>query len=122
MDWPALLQPAIQAADKGYVLDERIARYVGLAFDEFSDYSKAIFGRNGEPLGAGDRLVQKDLANTLRILAADGPAAIYGGALGQAIDEAMQATGGFLAMTTAVMTSIRRRHPPVHFRCLKSWG
>jgi gamma-glutamyltranspeptidase/glutathione hydrolase len=98
MDWSALLQPAIQAADKGYVLDERIARYVGLAFDEFSDYSKAIFGRNGEPLDAGDRLVQKDLANTLRILAADGPAAIYGGALGQAIDEAMQATGGFLAM------------------------
>lgn len=98
MDWSALLQPAIQAADDGYILDERIARYVGLAFDEFSEYSKAIYGNNSEPLGAGDRLVQKDLANTLRILAADGPAAIYGGALGQAIAEAMQAAGGFLAM------------------------
>jgi len=98
MDWTALLQPAIQVADNGYILDQRIARYVGFAFDEFSDYSKSIYGNNGAPLIAGDRLVQKDLANTLRILAADGPAAIYGGVLGQAIDEAMQAADGFLAM------------------------
>lgn len=98
LEWSELLQPAIKAADEGYVLDERIARFIGLSFNEFSGYSKAIYGKDGDPLGAGDLLVQKDLANTLRILADEGPAAIYGGALGEAIDGAMQAAGGFLAM------------------------
>ncbi len=99
MAWAELLQPAIRAAEDGYVLDARIARFVGISFEEFSDYSKSIFGKDGEPLGAGDRLVQKDLANTLRTLADEGPAAIYGGALGDAVDEAMKSSGGFLAMT-----------------------
>lgn len=97
--WADLLQPAIRTAEEGYVLDERIAGYIEYSFGEFSDYSKSIYGRDGAPLGAGDRLVQSDLGNTLRILAAEGPAAIYGGSLGEAIDSAMQASGGFLAMT-----------------------
>ncbi len=69
MDWAALLQPAIGAAENGYVLDERGARYVAAAFDEFGDYPQSIFGRGGEPLGEGERLIQSDLAKTLRILA-----------------------------------------------------
>lgn len=97
--WADLLQPAIRAAAEGFTLDERIAGFIGISFDEFSDYSRAIYGRNGEPLGVGDRLVQTDLANTLRQLADEGPAAIYGGTLGRAIDEAMRSAGGFLAMS-----------------------
>jgi gamma-glutamyltranspeptidase/glutathione hydrolase len=99
LDWADLLQPAIRTAEDGYVLDERIAGYIEYSFGEFSDYSKSIYGRDGEPLGAGDRLIQSDLGNTLRILAAEGPAAIYGGSLGEAIDSAMRESGGFLAMT-----------------------
>lgn len=96
--WANLLQPAIRAADQGVILDERIARYIGISFEEFSDYSKAIFGSGGKPLAAGERLMQKDLAGSLRQLAAEGPAAIYGGTLGQKIDAAMKSAGGFLAM------------------------
>ena len=99
LSWAELLQPAITAAEDGFVLDERIAGYVGYAFEEFSDYSKSIYGRDGKPLVAGDRLVQADLGKTLRILADQGPAAIYGGSLGAAIDQAMRESGGFLAMT-----------------------
>jgi gamma-glutamyltranspeptidase/glutathione hydrolase len=102
LDWAGLLEPAIDAAENGFVLDERNARFIDLAFAEFSDYTKAIYGRDGEPLGVGERLVQGDLANTLRILAAEGPAAIYGGQLGKAIDAAMQSAGGFLAMVDLV--------------------
>jgi gamma-glutamyltranspeptidase/glutathione hydrolase len=97
--WADLLRPAIRAAEDGYVLDERVAGYIEYSFGEFSDYSKSIYGRDGEPLGAGDRLIQSDLGTTLRILAAEGPAAIYGGSLGEAIDSAIRASGGFLAMT-----------------------
>ena len=99
LPWAGLLQPAITAAEEGYVLDERIAGYIGYAFEEFSEYSKSIYGRDGEPMVAGDRLVQADLGRTLRILADEGPKAIYGGSLGAAIDNAMHESGGFLAMT-----------------------
>ena len=99
MEWSALLQPAIRAADDGHIVDDRIARLIEYSFEEFGDYPRSIFGRNGEPLGAGDRLVQADLANTLRLLAEEGTDAIYGGELGRAIDTAMGESGGFLAMT-----------------------
>lgn len=97
-EWATLLQPAIDAAENGYILDERIAGYVAAAFDEFGDYPKSIFGRAGEPLGEGDRLIQSDLAETLRILRREGTDAIYGGNIGMAIDAAMGDSGGFLAM------------------------
>ena len=45
----------------------------------------------GEPLAAGDMLIQRDLAETLRAMAAQGAGAIHGGSVGQAIDAAMQA-------------------------------
>ena len=99
LDWSENLQPAIRAAEDGVVLDERIARYVEMAFDEFADYPQSIFGRDGRPLQEGDKLVQADLGNTLRILAEQGTGAIYGGDLGVAIDAAMSDSGGFLAMT-----------------------
>ncbi|HSG95329.1 MAG TPA: gamma-glutamyltransferase, partial [Afifellaceae bacterium] len=99
LEWAALLQPAIRAAEDGYVLDGRIARLIAAAFDEFGDYPASIFGRDGQPLQEGDTLVQADLGNTLRILAERGTAAIYGGELGVAIDAAMGDSGGFLAMT-----------------------
>jgi gamma-glutamyltranspeptidase/glutathione hydrolase len=98
LDWADLLEPAIDAAENGYVLDDRIARYVGLAFEEFSDYSKAIYGKDGRALQSGEGLTQKDLASTLRLLAEEGAGAIYGGSLGEAIDDAMSEAGGFLAM------------------------
>ena len=97
--WAELLDPAIRAAEDGFILDDRIAGFVAAGYDEFPEHARAIYGRGGKPLVAGERLVQQDLANTLRILAEQGPAAIYGGELGEAIDRAMQAAGGFLAMS-----------------------
>ncbi len=97
--WAGLLQPAIDAAEDGFVLDERIAGLIAYSFDEFGDYPQSIFGKNGQPLAEGDRLIQSDLAATLRVLAEEGTDAIYGGQLGAAIDAAMSESGGFLAMT-----------------------
>ena len=54
--------------------------------------------KNGKPLRAGDRLVQKDLARSLRLLAARGAKVIHGGELGEAIDKAMREAGGFLRL------------------------
>jgi len=98
LPWSELLEPAISAADGGFELDARAAEFIEWAFEEFPDHAKSIYGVHGRPLTAGERLIQKDLAATLRLVANEGAAAIYGGSLGRAIDEAMRKSGGFLAI------------------------
>jgi gamma-glutamyltranspeptidase/glutathione hydrolase len=60
--------------------------------------ARAIYGARGHPITAGERLVQKDLARSLRLIQAQGVSAFYGGTLGKAVDAAMKQAGGFLAM------------------------
>ena len=98
LEWAELLEPAIRAADDGFVLDERAAQFIERAYPEFSDYAKSFYGKDGEPLVAGDLLLQNDLAASLRLLAEEGVGAIYGGSLGRAIDAGMKESGGFLAI------------------------
>lgn len=97
LPWAELLKPAVRVAAEGFILDERAARFVERAFPEFPDHARAFYGKGGEPLKAGDRLVQEDMAGSLRLLASEGAKAIYGGSLGMAIDAAMKEAGGFLA-------------------------
>ncbi len=97
LPWAELLEPAAQAAEEGFEIDERTAWFIELAFDELPDHARTFYGKEGAPLETGDRLVQKDLAGSLRQLAREGAGAIYGGSLGRAIDAAMKDAGGFLA-------------------------
>lgn len=97
LDWPELLQPAIRAAEEGFVVDEGAAELIEYAFDDFPVHARSIYGDGRRPLRAGDRLVQADLARSLRMVAEQGAGAIYGGELGRAIDAAMRDAGGFLA-------------------------
>lgn len=100
--WSELLQPAIRAAEDGFIIDERTAWFIELAFPDFPEHARAFYGQDGAPLQAGARLVQQDLAASLRQLAEHGAAAIYGGELGQAIDAAMREAGSFLALQDLV--------------------
>jgi gamma-glutamyltranspeptidase len=100
--WNDLLEPAIEIADNGFVLDERAAWSIDDSWAEFPENARAFYGKGGMPLEAGDPLVQKDLAASLRMVASDGAAAIYGGSIGEAIDSAMAEAGGFLAVDDLV--------------------
>ncbi len=102
LTWSELLQPAIRVAEEGFLIDERAAGFIERAYPEFPEHAKAFYGQDGAPLAAGDRLIQTDLATSLRLVAEDGASAIYGGQLGQAIDAAMQDAGGFLALQDLV--------------------
>lgn len=97
-----LLAPAIRAAEEGFELSPRIARFIELAFDDFPDHAKAFYGKDGTPLAAGERLVQKYLGRTLRALAAEGPGVIHGGEIGRAVDRAMRESGSFLRLEDLV--------------------
>jgi gamma-glutamyltranspeptidase/glutathione hydrolase len=99
LSWAELFAPAIGLAEGGFTLDENGAGMIASAFESFSDYSKAFYGRDGAPLQAGESLVQRDLAASFRAVAEGGAAAFHGGELGAAVDRAMQEAGGFLRLS-----------------------
>jgi gamma-glutamyltranspeptidase/glutathione hydrolase len=98
LPWARLLAPAIQLADEGFLISAHTARHLQSEFPAFPEHAKRIYGKDGKPLQAGDRLVQKDLARSLRLLSAQGAMALHGGELGAAIDKTMREAGGFLRL------------------------
>ena len=89
---------AIKLADEGFIISAHTAKHIQSEFPAFPEHAKNFYGKNGKPLQAGDRLVQKDLARSLRLLAAQGAKVIHGGELGEAIAKEMSKTGGFLTL------------------------
>jgi len=98
LDWERLFAPAIRAAEEGFELDERIAGMIEHAFDSFPPHARAVYGREGEPLGPGEILRQTDLARSMRLIAGQGSQIVHGGQIGEAIDRAMRESGGFLRL------------------------
>ena len=95
--WATLFTPAIEAARSGFVLDARDAGTIKSAFESFPGHAKAFYGREGRPLAAGERLVQRDLARSLSAIAEGGVDVFYRGQLALAIDRTMAQGGGFLS-------------------------
>ncbi len=96
--WAELFDPAIGLAGDGFVLSENDAGDIEDAFEAFPPHARAIFGRGDVPLNKGERLTQTDLARTLTTVAQSGAAAFYDGDIARRIDDAMRASGGFLAL------------------------
>jgi gamma-glutamyltranspeptidase/glutathione hydrolase len=98
LQWRRLFDPAIELADQGFAIDDITAGWIGAAWPQFPENAKKIYGNDGVPLVAGQYLVQKDLANSLGLIADQGAQAVYSGELGRAIDSAMKEKGGFLSL------------------------
>jgi gamma-glutamyltranspeptidase/glutathione hydrolase len=58
---------------------------------------ESVYGNGGKPWAAGDRLVQKNLAATLRLIAEQGPDAFYKGSIADRVVAASAAQGGILS-------------------------
>ena len=98
LEWQRLFDPAIELADEGFVIGERTAHYVDREFAAFPEHARSFYGNNGVPLGAGERLVQEDLARSLGLIAEQGSEAINEGELGRVIEAAIRENGGFLTL------------------------
>src|ERR1700722_19259476 len=95
-----LLQPAIKAAEEGYVVAPRIA------FDWKNQFDKLKKGTNteryllpgGKPAVAGDVIHQPELGKTLRAIAKNGRDAFYKGAIAEDMVETLRDIGGLHTM------------------------
>jgi gamma-glutamyltranspeptidase/glutathione hydrolase len=97
LPWATLFDDAIRLAEDGFEISEPTARAVADAFADFPEHAKASYGTAGRPRATGERLVQKDLARSLRLVAREGARALTTGELARAIDQTMKNAGGFLA-------------------------
>ena len=92
-----LFAPAVAAAEEGLAISPYMARQLVQA-DELlarDEHVAAIFRPGGRRLRVGDRLVQVDLAASLRELASD-PRSIFEGRLADGIVSTMREHGGWL--------------------------
>src|SRR5688572_3921590 len=91
-----LLAPAIELADRGFPITESLAGAIRNSRAKFSPSAKETWFRGDTPLGFGDRVIQKDLAATLREIGAKGSAAFYQGPVAEKFAAYMKAEGGLI--------------------------
>lgn len=99
LPWEQLLQPAIRLAEDGMVLsrDEAFALDWGRERLARSEAGARVFlHADGSALRAGERLIQRDLAWSLRQIAEHGADAFYRGAIAERLDAGMRANGGLV--------------------------
>lgn len=98
MTRPALIAPAIELAEDGFTLDQGDVDMLASATADLKKFpaTAKIFLNKGQPFVAGQRLVQPDLADTLRLIRQHGVDGFYRGRTGAAIVRASQAGGGII--------------------------
>jgi gamma-glutamyltranspeptidase/glutathione hydrolase len=115
LPWKALCKPAIRLAERGFRLTPRDAADYAASGKRLARNAaaRAVFQRNGAWYTAGERLVQKDLAATLRRVAAEGSDGFYRGPVARAIAEAVQAAGGVMTVDDLAAYRPVEREPVV---------
>lgn len=98
LKWNNLFDSAINYAENGFTISGTTSRYIKSAFDDFSDYTKSFYGKDGKPLEEGDKLIQTDLASTFKHIASEGGASFYSGEIAKTIDTQMKEVGSFLSI------------------------
>lgn len=108
-----VMQPAIDLAENGFVVSETLAKVLKASADNMGQWpaTTAIFWRDGAPLKAGDKLVQKDLANSLKQIATQGSYAFYKGDIAKKIVAEMQAYPGAITMADLANYQAIERQP-----------
>jgi gamma-glutamyltranspeptidase/glutathione hydrolase len=107
-----LLAPAIALARDGIPVADDLADSLPAA-GRLANHaaSRAIFFRDGRPLGPGDTLVQTDLAATLTAIAQNGPDAFYTGPVAERLVAAVRAIGGVMTLQDLAGYRVQERAP-----------
>ncbi len=107
------MEPAIRHASRGFKVTPYLADCASevardLALDR---HIAALYLPGGAPIQAGARLVQGDYAETLRLIAREGPDVLYGGSLGRVVADHFKATGGLLSLDDLTSYKTIEREP-----------
>jgi gamma-glutamyltranspeptidase/glutathione hydrolase len=127
LPWRRLLEPAIRLADEGFAVDFYVGMFIAANYERLQRCQasrRTFFKPSGAPLvpatgfTPGDRLVQKDLARTLRLIAEEGARVVYEGDVARRIAEDMRRHGGLVteADLAAHRTTVHETATAVSYR------
>lgn len=107
-----LIQPALDLAEQGFAITEREANLLNSLRDEFLKHniSKTAFVKN-EKWKAGDLLVQKELAETLKRIQKDGMKGFYEGKTAELIVAEMKRGNGIISLKDLKNYKVAERKP-----------
>jgi gamma-glutamyltranspeptidase/glutathione hydrolase len=93
-----IMAPAAALAERGFPVSQSLAGALRSNREVLGKVpsSRRIWFDGDRPLEMGERIVQRDLANTLREIGAKGSAAFYEGAIAQKFAAYMKANGGLI--------------------------
>lgn len=108
-----VMQPAIRHATRGFSVTPYLSECISdAAADLMLDPTiAALLLPNGTRLVAGDRLINAAYGDVLRMIAANGPQALYGGTLGDTVAAAIQRMGGIVTREDIAETTTVTRRP-----------
>lgn len=119
MDWADVLAPAIALARQGIQPDWYVALTMAVHAQELAPFPETArtYLKDGHyihrppTLTDGDRAVFPDLARSLELIAAEGPAAFYRGPIAERIEAEMRAHGGLLTRADLAAYAVRVHEP-----------
>ncbi|MBO0942537.1 gamma-glutamyltransferase [Acidovorax temperans] len=108
-----VIAPSIALAEKGFPVSETLAKILRQEQKNMGKWpaTTEIFWKNGEPLKRGDLLVQKDLGQSMRLIAQQGAKAFYEGAIAQKIAAEMAPHAGAVTLQDLREYKVAEREP-----------
>ena len=113
LSWAKVVEPAAELAHKGF----RVYPALAHALDEekvdlarFPSSRKIFLHEDGTPFLEGERLVQRDLSKTLKMIAKD-PENFYRGTIAAKIISAVKHEGGILESEDLIRYGVKERDP-----------
>ncbi|AFY58115.1 gamma-glutamyltransferase 1 [Rivularia sp. PCC 7116] len=99
LPWKTVVSPSIRLAKNGFIVKNRFVGAVKRRkrMIASNQAARTIFTRDGNYYQPGERLVQKDLGNTLEDIAAN-PQSFYTGRIARAIADDMAKNGGLITL------------------------
>lgn len=127
LPWGQLFEPAIQLAEEGFPVSQRLAAAIADApeLDRFTATRNHFFGQDGSPIAEGDLLQSPDFARTLRLIAAEGSEPFYHGSIARDIVAAVRTEENAGIMTLEDLAGYEVRERPAvcqHYRAYEVCG
>lgn len=108
-----VMAPAIKLAENGFKVNYSLGKVLNVEQDNLRKWksTRDIFFVDNQPLQAGDILIQKDLAHSLRLISQQGSQVFYKGEIGQKIIAEIQQHNGIMTTTDLQDYKVVEREP-----------
>ena len=110
-----IIQPAIDWAERGVPVTVNLAQILKDNYGKLRKYENglAIYAKDGLPYEIGDKIINKDLAGTLRLIQKQGTDAIYKGEIAAKIVAEVHKRGGIITLEDLADYKVKVRKPVV---------